>query len=372
MRLTRQVESALNEADELQGEVALTGADGDLSPRRPRRLRLPKRIRIGLVGLFGFAVVLGTAGAMFEALSARGDADRYPAPGQMVDVGGTQMHISCTGSGSPTVILDAGLSGSSLDWGLVQPSIAASTRVCSYDRAGMGWSDSVSEPRSPAQIASELHALLTEAAIAPPYVLVGHSLAGKNVRMFAIQHPDEVAGMVLVDARSELVDDQASDGEMRMVRLAGRVQGWAYRFARRIGLSRLSGATLLGYSVFGEDVGRVMALKVTDADAVATSTRELVERSRNDDELRAAPSLGDMPLVVLASGRNMSGLAFWSEGQNALAALSARGRLVVVEGSGHYIHIDRPAEVIDAIEEVTASARLRASTGMTTRDTTTP
>ena len=121
-------------------------------------------------------------------------------------MGGYSLHIQCVGTGSPTVVLDAGLGGTSLDWNLVQTEIGPTTQVCAYDRAGMGWSDTGPAPRTPGQIARELHTLLTNAGIPGPYVLVGHSAGGKNVRMFALQYPDEVAGMVLVDARSEYVD----------------------------------------------------------------------------------------------------------------------------------------------------------------------
>src|SRR5215212_4988242 len=144
-----------------------------------------------LAALVGLLVVLGLIGASYEAIAAAGDARRYPAPGQLVDVGGYRLHIQCVGAGSPTVVLDAGLSGSSLDWSLVQPELGRSTRVCAYDRAGMGWSDPGPQPRTPRQIADELHTLLTNAGIVEPYVLVGHSLAGKNVRLFALAHPDE-------------------------------------------------------------------------------------------------------------------------------------------------------------------------------------
>ena len=179
--------------------------------RRGRRvLRTLARVLGVMLALFA---VLAVAGASYEAIAAWGDAQAYPAPGRLVDVGGYRLHIQCVGSGSPTVVLDAGLGGASLDWNLVQSEIGSMAQVCSYDRAGMGWSDPGPLPRTPDQIAHELHTLLTNAGIAGPYILVGHSLAGKNVRLFASQHPDEVAGMVLVDARSEYVDAHTSAGE---------------------------------------------------------------------------------------------------------------------------------------------------------------
>src|ERR671938_286918 len=159
-----------------------------------------------LAALFGLLVVLGLIGASYEAIAAAGDARRYPAPGQLVDVGGFRLHIQCVGTGSPTVVLDAGLSGSSLDWSLIQPELGRTTRVCAYDRAGMGWSDAGPQPRTPRQIADELHTLLTKAGIAGPYVLVGHSLAGQNVRLSAMKPTEEVAGPVMVAERIEYVE----------------------------------------------------------------------------------------------------------------------------------------------------------------------
>jgi pimeloyl-ACP methyl ester carboxylesterase len=110
-----------------------------------------------------------------------------------MSVAGHRLHLHCVGEGSPTVVLDAGLGAFSLDWGAVQPQIATSTRVCAYDRSGLGWSDPGRRPRSPQQFADELHTLLTNAGIPGPYVLVGHSISGKTARVFASQHPNEVA-----------------------------------------------------------------------------------------------------------------------------------------------------------------------------------
>src|SRR5690242_6994791 len=214
----------------------------------------------GLVALVGLIVVLGLVGASYEAIAAVGDARRYPAPGQLVDVGGYRLHIQCVGTGSPTVVLDAGLGGSSLDWNLVQPQLGSSTRVCAYDRAGMGWSDPGPQPRTPRQIADELHTLLTNAGIAGPYVLVGHSLAGKNLRLFAQQHPDQVAGMVLVDARSEYVDANTSPAEEQAFQQALAAQASQYRVARSLGLVRLIGASLSGVPAMATETRAEMAL----------------------------------------------------------------------------------------------------------------
>ena len=120
-----------------------------------------------------------------------------------MNIGGYRLHINCTGTGSPTVILDAGLGGTSLDWSKIQPEVARFTRVCSYDRAGYGWSESGAGPRTSQQIVQELHLLLVHAQVNGPYLLVGHSVGGLNMRLYAYRYPGEVAGMVLLDSTNE-------------------------------------------------------------------------------------------------------------------------------------------------------------------------
>ena len=153
-----------------------------------------------VLGLLGFGLFLAVAGMIYENIFEARDRRFNPMAGRRFDVGGFKMHIDCTGEGSPTVILDSGLGDTYVSWRKVQPQIAKFTRVCSYDRAGLGYSDPSSQPRTSKVIATELHALLQAAGIAPPYVLVGHSIGGFNVRLYASLYRSEVAGMVLVDA----------------------------------------------------------------------------------------------------------------------------------------------------------------------------
>src|SRR5262245_44665980 len=138
-------------------------------------------IKRTLLGLLGLLLALCGAGAGYEAIMAIGDEARYPPPGQMVDVGGYRLHIQCMGAGTPTVVLNSGAGGFSAEWSLIQPELAKTTRVCAFDRAGLGWSDPGPEPRTPARIADELDALLTHAGIKGPLVLVAHSAGGKHM-----------------------------------------------------------------------------------------------------------------------------------------------------------------------------------------------
>src|SRR5829696_3823744 len=321
--------------------------------------RVLRWIGRGLVALVGLIAVLALVGASYEAIAAAGDARRYPAPGQLVDVGGYRLHIQCVGAGSPTVVLDAGLGGSSLDWNLVQPELSRTTRVCAYDRAGMGWSDPSPQPRTPRQIADELHTLLTNAGVAGPYVLVGHSLAGKNVRLFALTHPDQVAGMVLVDARGEYVDANTSPAEEQAFPQALAAQALLYRVTRSVGLVRLIGASLWGGPAMPRATRTEGVLLTTSQRAVDAQTAEGLERAADDTLLQAAPALGDRPLIVVAAGQNMTATPYWAEAQRRQAALSSNGRLIVAEGSGHAIHWEQPTLVIDALRQVIADVRSR-------------
>src|SRR4051794_11883465 len=254
--------------------ATVTNALNTPSPVWHSGKRVLRWIGRGLAALVGLIVVLALVGASYEAIAAAGDARHYPAPGQLVDIGGYRLHIQCVGAGSPTVVLDAGLGGSSLDWSLVQPELGRSTRVCAYDRAGMGWSDPSPQPRTPRQIADELHTLLTNAGVAEPYVLVGHSLAGKNVRLFALQHPDQVAGMVLVDARSEYVDANTSPAEVQAFQQALAAQVFLYRVARSVGFVRLIGASLWGGPAMPREMRTEGVLLQTSRQGVDAQTAE--------------------------------------------------------------------------------------------------
>ncbi len=144
---------------------------------------------------------LSIVGYIYEPIVEAAEVKAYPPPGQMVDVGGYHLHINCTGDGSPTVVIESGWGDMSASWGWVQPEVAKTTRVCTYDRAGMGWSEASPQPRTAREYAKELHTLLAKANEPGPYVLVGHSMGGFTVLVYAHDYPDEVSGLVLVDSQ---------------------------------------------------------------------------------------------------------------------------------------------------------------------------
>lgn len=163
---------------------------------------LSRAPRIGylLAGLSGLVVLLAIVGAIYQSVESSNDVRTHSPPGSLIDVSGYKMHLYCVGDGSPAVILESGLNDSWLSWYKVQPSVATFTRVCSYDRASVGWSDVRPEPPDSRNIALHLHSPLQNAGVKPPYVLTGHSIGGIHVRVYQNMYPSDVVGMVLVDS----------------------------------------------------------------------------------------------------------------------------------------------------------------------------
>ena len=168
----------------------------------PARKHSSIRLWITRIVAAGVAFVLfaATLGLIEQAIFAARSRRHYPAPGKLVEVAWYQMHINCMGNGTPTVIMESGLGGYSLDWTLVQPEVAKFTRVCAYDRAGLGWSQARPEARISNEIANELSSLLAASGIIGPYVMIAHSIGGYHARVFASQHHAQIAGFVLVDS----------------------------------------------------------------------------------------------------------------------------------------------------------------------------
>ena len=295
-----------------------------------------------------------------------------PPIGRLVDIGGYRLHLACQGEGSPTVVMEAAIGETGLLWSLVQPAVAQRSRGCVYDRAGLGWSDPSPRPRTAALMVEELQALLATAEIPGPYVLVGHSFGGLLVRLYAARYPQEVAGLVLVDAAHEQ-QYQRAPTEIRefLPQLEEQTRQQLEGLKALIVSGSLDAGMLpvpSGLSASAADTFR--ALVAAGPKHVETLIAEQQAVGAIHAELAAAQitSLGDLPLMVLSHGQPMAmpGLAeavnqaseqLWQQLQAELAALSSRGRLVVAEGSGHYLQLERPELVIDAIAEVVTAAR---------------
>jgi pimeloyl-ACP methyl ester carboxylesterase len=329
-------------------------------PQRRRNRWVLWTVRI-LLGLLALIVLLAASGATYEAIMRASDARRYPPPGQLVDVSGHRLHLHCVGQGSPTVVLDAGLGGFSLDWDAVQPQIATSTRVCAYDRAGLGWSEPGPSPRSPQQFATELHALLTNAGVTGPYVLVVHSISGKTARVFASQHPTEVAGMVLIDARHESVDQHLTAEQVAAERAQQQRFQNMIKWMARFGLVRLLWASawprvLPGTENLSPETRTAIGVLQARPRQIESALAEGRARADSNTLLQAPASLGDTPLIVLASAQSVDHLPFWKEAQQIMTGLSSNSRLIVAPG-GHAVHFEQPALVAESIREVVDAAR---------------
>ena len=294
-------------------------------------------INRGLKWLGITIVILLILGFVYQTVATENDKRTYTAPGQLLDVDGHQMHILCTGEGSPTVILEAAGGHFSATWGLVQPQVAQNTRVCAYDRAGYGWSEPGPEPRDAGQIATELHTLLAEAGIEPPYVMVGHSVGGLYIRVYNALYPGEVVGMVLVDSTHP--DNWTRQGESidTLQMMASVSAGLA-----RVGLMRLFASS----QDFGLPAEQNAALKANIASSQYWDTQRADTASMltSLDQVRASGDLGDMPLAVIVAVDYPEGKGRDTElaMQGELAALSTNSLYQQIDGAHHITLVTDP------------------------------
>jgi pimeloyl-ACP methyl ester carboxylesterase len=295
-------------------------------------------------------IVIAAIGATYEARSRNHDLRTYHPPGKLVDIGGYKLHLYCSGSGSPTVILDYGLEGSYLDWRRVQPEVARFTRVCSYDRAGYGWSQSSPKPRIPSAMMEELHSLLVAAGEKPPYVVVGHSYGGFDALMYAHQYRKEVAGVVLVDS--------SHPDELLKFRWKRRFWLLLNQLTMPLGLPRWR-------RWCGDDSTEIGMLKRAfscQAHVPRTGYAQFAAFYQSAVETRNLGPLGSMPLVVVSRDPRHnpdSGLdgERWRKFQQELTQLSSNSTHVFAEGSGHDVPGQRPDVVVEAIRKLIAGSR---------------
>lgn len=303
----------------------------DLSPRN----RLPA----------GLALL---AGLLATALPAAAEEEALLRLGRFVPMDTHRLYMYCTGEGSPTVVFDSGIGGSSLEWMEVQNRLQGTLRTCAYDRAGYGWSDPGPAPRTTEQVASELRVMLERTGERPPYVLVGHSFGGFTARYYAAQHPEEVVGLVLVDASHT---DQAD--------LRDPAQGAAV--AGPITVNPVKPAAESDGNALPESVIEQMSYLNTRRKAIFTQMDELKHFQASAAQVAEAGALPEVPLVVLSRGRRAwpegaegdAQEALWESKQQDLVKLSALGVHRHAESSAHNIPVEEPSAVVAAILEVT-------------------
>ncbi len=307
------------------------------------------------------------------------------APGRLVDVGTHRLHVRCEGEGGPVVVFDAALGASSISWSLVFPEVARLTRACVYDRAGFGWSDAGPMPRTAGRIADELHLLLVRAGVPPPYVLVGHSFGGLVMRLFSARHPSDVAALVLIEPAIPAEWIEPSPERVALIARGARLCGVGARAARHglarvvdalvrmraLGAARAMVRLISGGGLRREDEGilapiwklppEVRALlggmwtqpKFFDAlgSQIATICESAAEVTRELPD-----GHGGLPLVVITAD---SAAADRLHEDRALAGTSSRGRHLIAAGSGHWVPLDAPQAVVDAVAGLIRDLRSR-------------
>lgn len=333
---------------------------------------MKRRIRRIVLGLTLLVAVIAMAGGVYESAARRRAAREFPAPGKLVHVGdGRRIQIDCRGSGSPTVVLESGLDHfGSLSWAPVHDSIARTTRVCAYSRAGIMWSEAGSLPFDIRLMSNDLRTALTGADERPPWVLVGHSMGGPYALAFTGRYGDEVAGLVFVDASHP--DQQIRLGSPPSL----------------LSRARNAGVNIFGPILLRLGAGRPVPVNntppVASPDMIAAhrayfpkSVAALIGENRSiEATLRYAGRhrrLGDRPLVVLTGARRRPAhvrerlgiseadearrSSAWTQLHRDQATWSTRSRHEIVDDAGHYIHVDRPDVVVRAVREVVAAVR---------------
>lgn len=295
-----------------------------------------------LVLTIGLALI----GAIYERIAEAADAEAYPPPGQLVDVGGHRLHINCIGTGSPTVVIEAGLGDWSTGWDVVQEGVAKATQVCTYDRAGWGWSEAGPLPRDAAQFTQELHTLLQNANIPGPYVMVGHSLGGLAVRVFAHEYASEVAGVVLIDSMSPRQFTQSQAG--------AQSQPFSLpAMLARFGIVRLLARPLGIMPSVPSEENAYFSRMVTPQSA-QTLTNESQGMPAAGAEASTVKTFGDLPLIVLTAELNT--IPGWQEWQMELLQLSSNSQQLYAE-SGHNIHFEEPDAAVAVILQMVQQVR---------------
>ena len=327
--------------------------------RKPTALKSVLRVFLAII------IFLPLSGTLYQIIATALDQRSYPPPGKLVDVGGYRLHIYCSGEnmdGRPTVILETGLGGfaTSPDWAWVQPEIAKTTRVCAYDRAGLGWSDPGHLPRDAQHIAADLHALLQNSHTPGPYVLAGWSFGGLYIRAYANQYPGEVAGLVLIDSSSP---EQCTSSPAWHAQCASSINNASTaRILARLGVMRVIRLFQPATGLPSLQNGAVLAFFSATKDWDAQYD-ELRASSATYNQVLSSKPLGSIPLYVLTAtdhGGPSELEQTWQVWQSGYTSLSTNSAQRVVQGAKHKSFVFNPTVAkicVEAIAKVVESAQ---------------
>ncbi len=316
------------------------------------------------ISLILLAVIVGVIGSgfLYEAIASRTAAKNYPPPGKMVDAGGYSLHMVKKGSGAPAIIFEAGSGETSLSWRGIPDQLAPYATVVTYDRAGYAWSEEADSDRTGANIVAELDTALKAEGIEGPYIMVGHSLGGMYARLFAQTYRDEMAGLVLVDARPEN-DERDTKEILEAEHFAGNPSSWQIKLIKRSGLLRLFQDVLLEGMVAKEDRGHFINVISKPAYFDAKDNEGRLS-SLTEDAIRGQ-DLGALPVRIIArgiapdyasvgiseeGGRKIEEI--WRAGQEAMLEISADSRLTIAKKSGHMVMSYQPELVVEAVMDL--------------------
>jgi pimeloyl-ACP methyl ester carboxylesterase len=322
------------------------------------------------------------AGWIYQQVGTVRDRKRHPAPGEMVNLGGHELHLLSIGEGTPTVIFESGLMSTVLSWREIQPRIAKHTRTVCYDRAGLGWSDPGPTPRDADRIVKELHELLQRGKVSPPFVLVGHSFAGLTMRLFAARFPEEVAGLVLIDPVVPAEWNPASAHNQRRIRTGARILRRAAALSRWGALRFVSLLLRVGAKRIADPLVRMMSKGASKEDGnsksplfwnlppsersmapvfwvlpkfSATIASQLENLPNSAAQVVAAEKLQRSKPITVISAANTP--AERRAEQIAAAGLHPGGRHLTASKSGHWVMTDEPELTIEAILEMIDKTR---------------
>jgi len=327
-----------------------------------------RKLKLFILIPIGALVAISLVGFVYQLTMEQRDRVAYPAPGEIYQVGGIDLHLDCRGQGTPTIILEAGLISGSSSWMLVHDEIAAVTRTCAYDRPGMDWSEPINRVADAEEVSERLYELLVEAKIEGPKVLLGMSAGGVYVREYYKNHSDDIVGMVFVDSSHEQQGNRlpgmGDDGSFDAILIACRLM-------QPIGLIRIFNVLDQFIEEFelDEPTKNALLANMNQSHTCGSMYWESVSFAGEVRDDAPSNSLGDLPLVVLSQGEEPKAITgatleqaiaerkVWDELQEELLGLSSNGERFVALESGHVIQFNQPELVIEKVSELALQLR---------------